>query len=77
MRTIKVISSDGTFEVSEIPDNAKITYGGVRPDQPGLKTNTLRIYTSANNQLAVFQGVLSFHDLSLKLTRPVKKDWVD
>ncbi len=52
--------------VSGIPANAKITYG---PVQPGPRmhgeANAVRIYTSQQNQLAVFMNVVEFIDLSL------------
>lgn len=50
-----------------IPRDAKITYGPVQPGKQGYSGagNALRIYTTANNQLAVFLNVESFRDLSL------------
>lgn len=80
-RSITVYTEHDCFTVDNIPDDAKITYGGVRPDAPGTKTNTLRIYQKATgvNQLAVFQGVTWFIDSSLKKTKAEpepKSDWV-
>ena len=52
--------------VGGIPATAKITYGPVQPGKESYRGgNALRIYTSANNQLAVFLDVESFRDLSL------------
>lgn len=81
MRTIEVIMEGKMVTVGGIPDDAKITYGGLRPDQPGGKTNTLRIYKgsgTAANQLAVFRDVVSFHDTSLTITDggTPKKEWL-
>lgn len=78
-RTIEIETESKKFTVSNIPDNAKITYGGLRPDQPGGKTNTLRIYTAGQNQLAVFREVVCFHDVSLKIEEcgPIKDTWID
>lgn len=78
-RTIKVIFETKQVTVSGIPDGAKITYAGLRPDTPGGKTNTLRIYSTSRgeNQLAVFRDVVSFVDMSLTVSEdlPVKKVW--
>lgn len=68
--------------VEGVPANAKITFGPVNPGKPGYhgdNMNALRIYTSANNQLAVFLNVTSFRDLSLtvkerQVTRKVRSD---
>lgn len=83
MRTIEIHFENRVIEVGGIPDEAKITYGGVRPDQPGTRSNTLRIYKSsrAENQLAVFRDVVWFRDKSLSikdLPKPGKDfaDWV-
>lgn len=68
-REILVILNGGKRRrVSGIPVNAKITYGPVAPgtrDFGGGGGNALRIYTTQNNQLAVFVGVQEFRDLSL------------
>lgn len=66
-RSILVKTRQGDKIVEGVPGNAKITYG---PVQPGSKEyrggeNALRIYTTGNNQLAVFLGVTEFRDLSL------------
>jgi hypothetical protein len=54
--------------VDGIPANAKITFGALQPGKDSFdRTKALRIYTTANNQLAVFTGVESFRDLSLKV----------
>lgn len=54
--------------VEGIPATAKITYGPVQPGKQSYgEHNALRIYTSGNNQLAVFLNVLSFRDLSLNV----------
>lgn len=66
-REILVVLRGGVRrKVSGIPANAKITYGPVSPgarDYSG--SNALRIYTTTNNQLAVFVNVEEFRDLSL------------
>lgn len=57
-------------KVTGIPANAKITYGPVSPgrqDFSGNGGNALRIYTTTNNQLAVFLNVEEFRDLSLNI----------
>ena len=79
-RTIKVTTLQGIVIVGNIPDEAKITYGGLRPDQPGQKGNTLRIYrkASGDNQLAVFRDVVSFIDCDLTIAdggKP-KEEWM-
>ncbi|TDZ42200.1 hypothetical protein [Mycobacteroides franklinii] len=69
-RTILVILKGGKRrQVSNIPANAKITYGPVSPggNWNGNQQNALRIYTSQQNQLAVFVGVEEFRDLSLTI----------
>lgn len=67
-RSIYVKTRYGAKLIEGIPANAKITYG---PVNPGGKyhdgTNVLRIYTSTNNQLAVFDQVVEFRDLSLSV----------
>ena len=79
-RSIKVTTLSEVIIIGNIPDEAKITYGGLRPDQPGQKGNTLRIYrkASGDNQLAVFRDVVSFVDCSLEVTpggKP-KEEWM-
>jgi hypothetical protein len=67
-REILVILKGGKRRrVSNIPANAKITYGPVSPGSryPDEQQNALRIYTSQQNQLAVFVGVEKFRDLSI------------
>ena len=82
MRTIEIVEVDGSaFTVSDIPDDAKITFAGLNPGAPGQDGRGLciRIYKGASNggnQLAVFRGVHSFRDLSLRLSAKAKKDWV-
>lgn len=66
-REVLVVFTDGTKrKVGNIPQTAKITFG---PLTPGAKSydnpTSLRIYTTTNNQLAVFVGVREFRDLSL------------
>ena len=64
--SILIEGRDGRRIVEGIPTNAKITYGPVQPGGKGYgQENALRIYTSQNNQLAVFLSVVSFRDLSL------------
>lgn len=70
-REILVILNGGKRrKVSGIPANAKITYGPVSPGsrEYGGAGNALRIYTTTNNQLAVFVGVQEFRDLSLTVS---------
>ena len=76
-RSIEIHTDTKVILVDNIPKDAKITYGGLRPDQPGSRTNTLRIYTSQQNQLAVFRDVIWFRDMSLELTeRDIKvNEW--
>lgn len=74
-RSILVKTREGEKIIEGVPGNAKITFG---PVQPGSKeydrTNCLRIYTTANNQLAVFVGVTEFRDLDLIVkTKKVKE----
>lgn len=67
-RTIIVLLSDGKKRrVSNIPKDAKVTFGPVQPGRNGGydTANVLRIYTSQSNQLAVFVGVKEFRDLAL------------
>lgn len=79
-RTIKVTTLTEVMVVGNIPDEAKITYGGLRPDQPGQKGNTLRIYrkASGDNQLAVFRDVVSFVDcdLTVEPAGKPKEEWM-
>lgn len=80
-RTITIIFEKKQITVSNIPDNAKITYAGIVPSQPGAKTNTLRIYksSSGDNQLAIFRDVVSFIDSTLEVSEEseirTKKVW--
>lgn len=60
-------------KISGIPANAKVTFGKVNPATDGrfagdANPYALRIYTSQNNQLAVFLNVVEFRDESLKVT---------
>lgn len=67
-REILVVLQGGVRrKVSGIPANAKITYGPVSPGSRDYNggANALRIYTTTNNQLAVFVNVVEFRDLSL------------
>lgn len=72
-RTIEVTLTGGRkVRVGDIPATAKITYGPVSPgtQRPyGESGNCLRIYTSQQNQLAVFINVQEFRDLSLTVER--------
>src|SRR5690606_27107726 len=73
-RSIKVFMSDGTVKVVKgIPGDAKITFGRVNPSDQRWNGNDycLRIYTSRENQLAVFTGVAEFRDLALTVERQV------
>lgn len=67
-RTILVVLNNNTRRlVSDIPADAKVTFGPVSPGKGGGYggDNALRIYTSQQNQLAVFVGVKEFRDLAL------------
>lgn len=67
-RQILILLKDGRKRiVSNIPANAKITYGPISPGRAGDYNGSLalRIYTSAQNQLAVFTDVKEFQDLTL------------
>jgi hypothetical protein len=67
-RSIMILLTDGRKRlVSGIPPGAKITYGPISPGSQRVSDNgnALRIYTSAQNQLAVFTDVREFRDLSL------------
>lgn len=83
-REILVYLSNGQkMLVGDIPANAKITFGKLQPGERDFHSggNALRIYTTTNNQLAVFCGVSSFRDLSLtvkeqKISRKLKSNAV-
>lgn len=65
-RKILLLLSNGRKRiVSGIPANAKITFGQISPGSTMDRTYGLRIYTSQQNQLAVFSDVKEFQDLSL------------
>lgn len=66
-REILVVMENGVRRlVSNIPPDAKVTYGPVQPGKQDYgRQNALRIYTSQSNQLAVFVGVSEFRDTSL------------
>lgn len=76
-RSILIKKYDGSSVIVDgIPSTAKITFGPFSPGKPttdqygrksstGDNTKALRIYTTAQNQLAVFLDVQSFRDLSL------------
>lgn len=78
-RSLLVKLSDGTVKkIHGIPANAKVTFGKVQPGQtergyPTTEAYALRIYTTANNQLAVFTGVKEFRDLTLRIETQVKE----
>lgn len=80
-RTILIEHREGnTTEVGNIPACSKITYGPIQPGSKGGYSsgeNVLRIYTTANNQLAVFRDVKSFRDLSLLVTRHAVQTDID
>lgn len=74
-RSILVHTQTDTLIVENVPASAKVTFGKLQPGKDGGydRSNALRIYTSANNQLAVFTNVLDFRDLSLTVkARKVK-----
>ena len=72
-RMIEIVFNGGEKKrIGNIPGNAKITYGPISPGAHGDRhTNALRIYTSEQNQLAVFVGVKEFRDLSLDVLTEV------
>lgn len=77
-RTLYVKCVDGERIIEGIPADAKVTFGKVQPGQnPGGFHNhdsyCLRIYTSRENQLAVFTGVISFRDSTLNVKKRVAK----
>lgn len=77
-RSIRVTTrTEGVKIIEGIPANAKITFGAVQPGSKGYDNsgNCLRIYTTTNNQLAVFVGVTEFRDMALtvKSRRVVEK----
>lgn len=74
-RTILVImNGNKRRKVSNIPSDAKITYAPVQPGSRDYNTgNALRIYTSKENQLAVFTNVQEFRDLTLKVQEQTEK----
>lgn len=75
-RSLLVKLQDGTQKkIHGIPAAAKVTFGRVQPgeDRFGRGGYALRIYTTQNNQLAVFTDVAEFRDLSLSVeTRVVE-----
>lgn len=74
-RVIRVKLRNGdVIRLGGVPENAKITFAPIQPSKAGYeqKPNALRIYTSGNNQLAVFVDVVEFRDESLWLERQVK-----
>jgi hypothetical protein len=74
-RTILIEKKDGSqVMVTGIPGDAKITFGPLTPGSRSGGYHTdggqrlgLRIYTSSENQLAVFTDVKSFRDTALKV----------
>lgn len=61
--------SRGNTEIVEnVPDNAKITFGKITPGSERSEYG-VRIYTTQQNQLAVFANAVSFRDLSLVVKR--------
>jgi hypothetical protein len=71
-RTIFLRMEQGvTKRISNIPANAKITFGKLQPGSKGdwhnNGGNVLRIYTSGENQLGVFCNVIEFRDESLRV----------
>lgn len=72
---------DEPLIIENIPSTARITFGPVTPGKQnyGDNPNALRIYTTANNQLAVILNVTDFRDLSLdvkmrKTTKKIRED---
>lgn len=70
-RTILVKFADGSQrKISGIPHNVKITYAKVNPaseQHSSAVPYALRIYRTANDQIAVFLNVVEFRDLSLSV----------
>lgn len=75
-RKVLVRLADGSSRIVEnVPANAKITFGAVNPGAKGWGGGyALRIYTSQQNQLAVFLGVQEFRDLSLTVKKQVQNE---
>lgn len=76
-RTLLIERANGNFtKVENIPPDAKVTFGGVNPTAQGYnKSYCLRVYTSKDNQLAVFTDVVAFRDSTLKIMeRKIKRN---
>lgn len=75
-RAILVKLDNGeTKIVRNVPASAKITFGTVHAGaEKGFhgRGYALRIYTTQNNQLAVFTNVAEFRDLALTVEKRVK-----
>jgi hypothetical protein len=57
-----------------VPSSWKVTYGPVVLTKGGYgQEYAIRFYESANQQRAIFTGVLSFRDLSIPVQRSVQK----
>ena len=89
MRTLLVETQEGKVKIT-IPASCKVTYGNFTPGAPegggypGGNPATLRIWDTKDRQRAVFRGVLSFRDMSLKIERMMpsgepgqEPEWVD
>jgi hypothetical protein len=83
-RSVLVKTRDGDKIVEGVPANAKITFGPIQPGKEGHyggAGNCLRIYTTANNQLAVFTQVIEFRDQALvvkgKKVKETQKRWAE
>jgi hypothetical protein len=78
LRNIEFVQSGDTFRI-EINASQRFTYGPFTPGTKGSfggSDNALRIYEGANkdNQLAVFRGVDSVRDLSVKLLKKIRTE---
>lgn len=74
-RSVHIFMVDGTEKIVEnVPASARLTFGKVNPADKGWGDSwCLRIYTTANNQLAVFTGVREFRDSSLSVKTKVSQ----
>jgi hypothetical protein len=73
IRTLEVRTRhEGLFRI-EIPATWKVTFSKVNPQAGGYEAMALRVYEGEEKQRACFSDVVSFRDISIPLTRRVKK----
>lgn len=78
MKTYLLHMKGGTHQKVTVPANWKVTFGPLCPGGKGYSENgsnsmSLRFYESANNQRAVFTGVQSFRDESIKVMEKITR----